>query len=139
MVFSTSNYGDFIRDVAMRAPNVAFLECDGVNVTDNLGWYYVTHWYPSYIIGIAAGLMTKTNRLGYIGTFPIPSVYASANATLLGAQPVNPAVAIHAFVITSGLHPHAAPPPLTAHVSRRNAVPCVLRACRRNTAKSCCS
>ena len=116
MVFSTSNYGDFIRDVAMRAPNVAFLECDGVNVTDNLGWYYVTHWYPSYIIGIAAGLMTKTNRLGYIGTFPIPSVYASANATLLGAQSVNPAVTMHAVAINSWFDPQAAAQAATALV-----------------------
>jgi basic membrane protein A len=108
MVIATSNYGDFIRDVADRAPDVAFLECDGHSVTRNLGWYYITHWYPSYVIGIAAGLMTKTNRLGYIGTFPIPSVYASANATLLGAQSVNPDCTMQAVAINSWFDPQAA-------------------------------
>ncbi|NHN88971.1 BMP family ABC transporter substrate-binding protein [Acetobacter conturbans] len=114
MVFSTSNYGDFIKDVADRAPEVAFLECDGVTVTGNLGWYYVTHWYPSYIIGIAAGLMTRTNRLGYVGTFPIPSVYASANATLLGAQSVNPGCTMHAVATNSWFDPQAATQAATA-------------------------
>ncbi|MBV1837512.1 BMP family ABC transporter substrate-binding protein [Acetobacter estunensis] len=108
MVIATSNYGDFIKDVADRAPDVAFLECDGTRVTDNLGWYYITHWYASYIIGVAAGLMTKTNRLGYVGTFPIPSVIASANATLLGAQSVNPACTMNVISINSWFDPQAA-------------------------------
>ncbi len=108
MVISTSNYGDFIRDVADRAPDVAFLECDGHSVSRNLGWFYITHWYASYIIGIAAGLMTKTGKLGYVGTFPIPSVYASANATLLGAQSVNPACTMNAIAINSWFDPQAA-------------------------------
>ncbi len=108
LVISTSNYGDFIKDVADRAPDVGFLECDGHTVTGNLGWYYITHWYASYIIGIAAGLMTKTNQLGYVGTFPIPSVYASANATLLGAQSVNPACTMRAIAINAWFDPQAA-------------------------------
>lgn len=114
MVLGTSNYGDFIKDVADRAPEVAFLECDGTSVTRNLGWYYVTHWYPSYVIGIAAGLMTKTNRLGYVGTFPIPSVFASANATLLGAQSVNPACTMQAVSTNSWFDPQAATQAATA-------------------------
>ncbi|MFN6978189.1 MAG: BMP family ABC transporter substrate-binding protein, partial [Gemmobacter sp.] len=48
MVFATSNYGDFLYDVARRAPDVAFYECDGRAPMDNLGWYYLAHWYPSY-------------------------------------------------------------------------------------------
>ncbi|MFT9096532.1 MAG: BMP family ABC transporter substrate-binding protein, partial [Gluconobacter cerinus] len=88
MVISTSNYGDFIRDVADRAPDVAFMECDGHAVSNNLGWYYITHWYASYVIGIAAARLSKTGKLGYVASFPVPSVYASANAVLLGARSV---------------------------------------------------
>ncbi|MBB2200386.1 BMP family ABC transporter substrate-binding protein [Gluconacetobacter tumulisoli] len=108
MVIATSNYGDFIRDVSDRAPEVAFMECDGHTVTGNLGWHYITHWYASYIIGIAAGLMTRTNRIGFVGSFPIPSVYAGANAVLLGARAVNPAVSLQAISINAWFDPQAA-------------------------------
>ncbi|GBQ41498.1 BMP family ABC transporter substrate-binding protein [Komagataeibacter saccharivorans] len=114
MVFATSEYGDFIKDVSDRAPDVAFMECDGNNVTGNLGWYYVAHWYASYIIGIAAGLMTRTGKLGFLGSFPIPSVYASANATLLGAQSVNPSITMQAITINAWFDPQAATQAATA-------------------------
>ena len=114
MVFATSEYGDFIKDVAERAPDVAFMECDGTNVTGNLGWYYVAHWYVSYIIGIVAGLMTRTGKIGFLGAFPIPSVYASANATLLGAQSVNPAVTLQSITINAWFDPQAATQAATA-------------------------
>ncbi|RBM09752.1 BMP family ABC transporter substrate-binding protein [Novacetimonas cocois] len=116
MVFATSEYGDFIKDVSDRAPDVAFMECDGTTLTPNLGWYYVSHWYASYIIGIAAGLMSKTGRLGFIGAFPIPSVYASANATLLGAQSVNPAMTLQGITINAWFDPQAATQAATALV-----------------------
>lgn len=108
MVIATSNYGDFIRDVSDRAPEVAFMECDGHATSGNLGWYYITHWYASYIIGIAAGLMTRTNKIGFVGSFPIPSVYAGANAVLLGARSVNPAVTLQAISINAWFDPQAA-------------------------------
>lgn len=108
MVIATSNYGDFIRDVADAAPKVAFLECDGHSVSDNLGWYYITHWYASYIIGVAAGRLSKSGRLGYIASFPIPSVFAGANATLLGAQSVNPQATMRVISINSWFDPQAA-------------------------------
>ncbi|MFT8711793.1 BMP family ABC transporter substrate-binding protein [Komagataeibacter rhaeticus] len=114
MVFSTSEYGDFIKDVSDRAPDVAFMECDGTNVTGNLGWYYVAHWYASYVIGITAGLMTRTGKIGFLGAFPIPSVYASANATLLGAQSVNPAVTLQSITINAWFDPQAATQAATA-------------------------
>jgi len=43
-----------------------------------------------YASGVAAGRLTKTNKLGYIGAFPIPEVIRGANAFLLGARSVNP-------------------------------------------------
>jgi len=47
-------------------------------------------WQTSYLTGIAAGKMTKSNHLGYVGAFPIPEVIYSINAFALGAQSVNP-------------------------------------------------
>lgn len=108
MIIANSNYGDFIYDVAKRTPEVAFYECDGRSPLDNLGTYYVAHWYPSYIAGIAAGLMSKTGKLGYVASFPVPSVYSGTNAFLMGARTVKPDATLQAIVINSWFDPQAA-------------------------------
>ncbi|MEO1020608.1 MAG: BMP family ABC transporter substrate-binding protein [Pseudomonadota bacterium] len=108
MIFATSNYGDFFYDVAQRAPDVAFYECDGRNPLDNLGWYYLQHWYPTYVCGIAAGMMSETGKLGYVASFPVPSVYSGTNAFLMGARSVNPDATLQAIVINSWFDPQAA-------------------------------
>lgn len=108
MIFVNSNYGDFIYDVAARAPEVAFYECDGRYSTENLGTYYVQHWYPSYVAGVAAGLMSPSGKLGYVASFPVPSVYSGTNAFLMGARSVNPEATLQAIVINSWFDPQAA-------------------------------
>jgi basic membrane lipoprotein Med (substrate-binding protein (PBP1-ABC) superfamily) len=108
MVFVTSAYGDFLYDVAKRAPNVAFLECDGRTPMDNLGTYYVAHWYPSYVAGVAAGLMSKTGKLGYVASFPVPSVYSGSNAFLMGARTINPGATLQVIAINKWFDPQAA-------------------------------
>lgn len=108
MVFATSNFGDFFTDVAAQAPDVAFMGCDGHQVTGNMGWYYPAHWSPSYVMGVAAGLMSKTGKLGYIASFPIATVYAATNAFLMGARSVNPSATLQVIAINSWFDPQAA-------------------------------
>lgn len=108
MVFATSNYGDFLYDVARRAPpDVAFFECDGRNPLVNLGTYYVAHWYPSYVAGVAAGLMSKSGKLGYVASFPVPTVHSGANAFLLGARTTNPRATMQVIAINKWFDPQA--------------------------------
>ncbi|MGX9425694.1 MULTISPECIES: BMP family ABC transporter substrate-binding protein [Bradyrhizobium] len=108
MVFATSNYGDFLYDVAKRSPKVAFYECDGRNPLDNLSTYYVAHWYPTYVTGVAAGLMSKSGKLGYVASFPVPSVFSGTNAFLMGARSVNPNATMQVITINSWFDPQAA-------------------------------
>lgn len=108
LVISTSNYGDFIKDVAARAPTVAFLEADGRNTLDNLGWYYIQHWFPTYVVGVAAGLISKSGKLGYVASFPLPSSFCSSNAFLLGARSVNPNATLQVISINSWFDPQGA-------------------------------
>jgi basic membrane protein A and related proteins len=105
MVFINSEYADFVTKVADKHPDVAFLECDGHRVSDNEIWYYVNHWDPTYLIGMAAGMMTKSNKLGYIGSYPVQSVYASANSFLMGARSVNPDATLQVVLIDSWFDP----------------------------------
>ena len=108
IVFSTSNYGDFLYEVADRAPDVAFLECGGRRIADNLGWYNQAYWYGSYVIGVAAGAVSKSGKLGFIGSFPVPQVYGTANAFLLGARTVNPNATVQVININSWFDPQGA-------------------------------
>jgi len=108
LVFATSNYGDFLYDVAKHSPDVGFFECDGRNPLDNLGTYYVAHWYPTYVAGVAAGLMSKTGKLGYVASFPVPSVFSGTNAFLMGARSVNPKATMQVIAIQSWFDPQAA-------------------------------
>jgi basic membrane protein A len=114
MVFTTSNYGDFLYDVAKRSPKVAFFECDGRNPLDNLGTYYLAHWNPSYVSGVAAGLMSKSGKLGYVASFPVPTAFSGANAFLMGARSVNPNATMQVIVINSWFDPQAATQAATA-------------------------
>lgn len=108
MVFATSQYGDFYKDVTKRSKNVAFLEANGHSVEDNLGWYYVAHWMPTYVIGVAAGLMSKTGKLGYVASFPVSSCFSSTNAFLMGARSVRPDATLQVVTINSWFDPQAA-------------------------------
>jgi len=93
IIFPTS-YGhlDPALNVAARHPDVAFFHQGGLKTADNLGTYFGTIWEPVYLAGVAAGKMTKTNKLGYIVSVPIPQVLLNVNAFTRGAQSVNPDV-----------------------------------------------
>ena len=108
IVFATSEYGDLLSSVADDAGDVAFLECNGHRTSDNESWYYVQHWMISYVLGVASASMSKTGRLGLVGSFPVPAVFGCANAFLLGARSVRPTATCQAILINAWFDPQAA-------------------------------
>jgi simple sugar transport system substrate-binding protein len=58
-----------------------------------------------YIQGQLAAKMSKTGVLGYIGSFPIPEVISGINATMLGAQTVNPNTKIKIIWVNTWFDP----------------------------------
>jgi hypothetical protein len=64
--------------------------CAGIATTKNLGVFEARSYEGTYLTGIAAGKMTKTNVLGWVGAFPVPQVLYNLNGFLLGARSVNP-------------------------------------------------
>ena len=108
IVFLSSEYGDLLHGVSDKAPDIAWLECNGHSVAANRSWYYVEHWLPSYVAGVSAGLMSKSGKLGYVGSLPVPTVYCGVNAFLLGARSVNPNATMQVILINSWFDPQAA-------------------------------
>lgn len=94
------------RQVADDYPNVAFLMGDsfgphGSNfaVFDN----YIHE--PCYLMGIIAGSMTKSNRIGMVGGYPIGEVNRLFHAFMNGARSVNPDVEFKVTFIGSWYDP----------------------------------
>ena len=106
MIFATSfGYGDTVIQKAEQNPDVVFEHATGFQRADNVSTYFVQHWEPSYLLGIIAGRMTKSNRLGYVGSFPIPEVIRDVNSFTLGAQSVNPDVKVNMVFINTWFDP----------------------------------
>jgi basic membrane lipoprotein Med (substrate-binding protein (PBP1-ABC) superfamily) len=94
------------RKVAKDYPEVAFLmgdtfgpEANNFAVFDN----YIHE--PCYLMGIIAGSMTKTNKIGMVGGYPIGEVNRLFNAFMAGAKSINPAVEFKVSFIGSWYDP----------------------------------
>ena len=94
------------REVADDYPDVAFLMGDsfgphGSNfaVFDN----YIHE--PCYLMGILAGSMTSSNRIGMVGGYPIGEVNRLFHAFMNGARSVNPEVEFKVTFIGSWYDP----------------------------------
>jgi len=94
------------RKVAKDFPKVSFLlgssgkpQAPNFSVFDN----YIQE--PAYLSGMIAGGMSKTNKIGMVGGFPIPEVNRLMNAFMMGAKEVNPKVEFSVSFINSWFDP----------------------------------
>ncbi|HID15546.1 MAG TPA: BMP family ABC transporter substrate-binding protein [Candidatus Atribacteria bacterium] len=91
VIFATSyGYMDPVQELAKRYPNVIFEHCSGYKRAKNVGTYFGRMYEPRFLTGIVAGLMTKSNKIGYVAAHPIPEVIRGINAFALGVRKVNP-------------------------------------------------
>jgi simple sugar transport system substrate-binding protein len=79
-------------NVASKFPDIKFEHATGYKRTDNLATYDARFYEGRAVIGHIAGKMTKTNKIGYIASFPIPEVIQGINSYFLHARKVNPNV-----------------------------------------------
>ena len=97
MIYATS-YGhrEYAELVAKAHPEVAFFCSNETGeAMDNICALITYAWDAAYVNGICAGMMTKSNKIGYIASFQIPVVMHSINAFALGVQSVNPDADVH--------------------------------------------
>jgi len=90
IVLTTSfDYQDPTIQVAKENPDTIFEHCSGYTTLENMGRYFGRIYQSRYLAGVAAGMMTEENSLGYVAAFPIPEVVRGINAYTLGAASVN--------------------------------------------------
>jgi len=94
IIFTTSfGYMEATNTVAGNFPDIKFEHATGfMREHDNVSTYDARFYEGRAVLGHIAGRMTKTNKIGYIASFPIPEVIQGINSAFLHAQKVNPDV-----------------------------------------------
>jgi simple sugar transport system substrate-binding protein len=82
-----------------------FEHATGFKRAPNLATYAGRFYEGRYIQGMIAAKMSKKGVLGYIGSFPIPEVISGINATMLGAQSVNPNIKVKIIWVNTWFDP----------------------------------
>ena len=95
LIFTTSvSLIDATLRVAVKYPKVRFMNCSIDQPYVNVKAYYSRVYEAKFITGAIAGALSKTGRVGYVGSYPILGVPASINAFALGAALTCPEVRI---------------------------------------------
>ena len=90
IIFGTTfEYMNPMEDVASDNPDTLYEHCSGYKTRENMGRYFGRMYQARYLAGIAAGMVTEADSLGYVAAFPIPEVVRGINAFTLGARSDN--------------------------------------------------
>jgi len=106
IIFTTSfGFMNPTAKVARQFPKVKFEHATGYLRAPNLATYMARFYEGRYVAGVAAGRLTKSGKLGYIASFPIPEVVRGVNAFTLGARSVNPKAEVRVVWVNSWYDP----------------------------------
>jgi basic membrane protein A and related proteins len=87
-------FDPFMVDLAKKYAKVEFRHAaplwNASKHPKNLGSYFGYLNQAHYVDGVAAGLSTRSNKLGFVAAKPIASVLSNINSFMLGAKKTNP-------------------------------------------------
>lgn len=75
---------------AVAHPEVKILNCSTNSTYNSIRTYYCRMYEPKFLLGLIAGSLAGSDRVGYIADYPIFSTISNINAFALGAKMVNP-------------------------------------------------
>lgn len=106
IIFTTSfGFMNPTLKVAKSFPKVKFEHATGYKRAKNVSTYSARFYEGRAILGTIAGKMTKTNVIGYIGSFPIPEVIRGINSFTLALRKVNPKAIVKVVWVNSWFDP----------------------------------
>jgi basic membrane lipoprotein Med (substrate-binding protein (PBP1-ABC) superfamily) len=85
-------FQDAAERVAKEYPAAVFVITSGQRVSGNVVPLIFKLSDATYLAGMVAGALTRTNKLGYVGGIELPPVKLAYDAWAAGARSVNPAV-----------------------------------------------
>ena len=107
IVFATSfGYMDHMAKAAAKNPDTIFMHATGYKGNKkNMDNYSCMSYQARYLAGVAAGMLTKTGKIGIVGSHPIPEIIRNINAVILGARTINPNAEVNIVWINSWFDP----------------------------------
>jgi len=108
IIFGNSwGFMNFMEEIAEEYPEVIFSHCSGYkNNGVNFNNYFGRIYQARYLAGIAAGMKTQTNKIGYVAAWADNAeVNGGINAFALGVQSVNPDAVVYVKYISSWFDP----------------------------------
>ncbi|VTU27687.1 Purine-binding protein precursor [Variovorax sp. PBS-H4] len=106
LIFGTTfGYMEPMLKVANDNKDVKFEHATGFKTAENMRTYDSRTYEGAYMAGIIAGAMTKSNKLGVVGSVPIPEVLRNINSFTLGAQSVNPKISTNVVWVNEWNNP----------------------------------
>ena len=108
IIFGNSwGFMNFMEEIADEYPDVIFSHCSGYkNNGVNFNNYFGRIYQARYLSGIAAGLKTESNKIGYVAAWSDNAeVNGGINAFALGVQSVNPKAIVYVKYISSWFDP----------------------------------
>ena len=119
VIFGTSfGYMNQMVKVAKAFPNTVFMHATGYKTAPNLGVYDVRTYEGSYMLGVVAGKMSKSNKVGYVASIPIPEVIRNINAFTIGARSVNPNITTKVIWVNAWFDPGKEREAALAHIAQ---------------------
>lgn len=89
-----SDMEEYVARVAKEFPDVKFALVDGTVEAANLRSLVFKEEEGSFLVGYLAGLMTKTNKIGFVGGKKLPVIERFQYGYYAGAQLANPSIEI---------------------------------------------
>lgn len=90
LILSSYNYSEEIYQMAEAYPEISFYVNSSEYHAENMTSYFVKMYQARYLAGIVAGMMTKTNQIGYVAAMSNNEVNRGISAFTLGVRRVNP-------------------------------------------------
>jgi basic membrane lipoprotein Med (substrate-binding protein (PBP1-ABC) superfamily) len=107
IIWCHTTCSDQVGAVAPDYPEILFVYVGSGNegLGGNTYWDYKRIHEPAYLMGMLAGYMTESNKIGTVGTFAFDDVNDVINAYVQGAKDVNPEVTSTVSFIESWYDP----------------------------------
>lgn len=106
LIFTTSfGFMNPTLKVAKQFPKVTFEHAAGYKQAKNVGTYISNTYEGRYVAGFVASKVTKSNKIGYIASFPIPEVIRDINAVQMALNKYNPEAELKIIWVNSWFDP----------------------------------
>jgi len=96
---------DLVLETAKKHPDRYFIVANAFKNAPNVGGFFAHLEQATYLSGLVAGRMTKSNIIGFVGAFAVPPVIQAINGFALGVKAVNPAAKIRPVWIQDWYNP----------------------------------